>query len=147
MLISDEAELAPGWLRFVQIVVDASDLPLNVSREIIQQTPMLAAIKRAVTNRIVSELIKCSEQDAERFAGIWENFGPVLKEGLYEDPERRDNLFKLARFTTTSGANRSLHDYVVIAAAEPDGDLLSGRRQQRASGSKSAAGGISVEGD
>ena len=111
VLISDEAELAPGWLRFVQIVVDASDLPLNVSREIIQQTPMLAAIKRAVTNRIVSELIKCSEQDSERFAGIWENFGPVLKEGLYEDPERRDNLFKLARFTTTSGANRSLQDY------------------------------------
>ena len=112
VLISDEAELAPGWLRFVQIVVDASDLPLNVSREIIQKTPMLAAIKRAVTNRIVSELIKCSEQDAERFAGIWENFGPVLKEGLYEDSERRDNLFKLARFTTTAGANRSLHDYV-----------------------------------
>ncbi|MBX9757192.1 MAG: molecular chaperone HtpG, partial [Beijerinckiaceae bacterium] len=87
-------------------------LPLNVSREIIQQTPMLAAIKRAVTNRIVNELVKCAENDQERYAGIWENFGPVLKEGLYEDPERRDNLFKLARFTTTSGANRSLNDYV-----------------------------------
>ena len=112
VLISDECDLAPGWLRFVQIVVDAADLPLNVSREIIQQTPMLAAIKRAVTNRIVSELVKCSENDAERFSGIWDNFGPVLKEGLYEDPERRDNLFKLARFNTTTGASRSLSDYV-----------------------------------
>lgn len=112
VLISDECELAPGWLRFVRLVVDASDLPLNVSREIIQQTPMLTAIKRAVTNRIVNELIKCADNDAERYAGIWENFGAVLKEGLYEDPERRDNLFKLARFTTTSGANRSLSDYV-----------------------------------
>ncbi len=112
VLISDEFEIVAPWLRFVQIVVDASDLPLNVSREIIQQTPMLAAIKRAVTNRIVNDLVKCADADAERFAGIWGNFGPVIKEGLYEDPERRDTLFKLLRFTSTSGENRSLADYV-----------------------------------
>lgn len=112
VLISDEFEIAAPWLRFVQIVVDASDLPLNVSREIIQQTPMLAAIKRAVTNRIVNELVKCAETDSERFSGIWDNFGPVLKEGLYEDPEKRDSLFKLARFTTTVGDRRSLAEYV-----------------------------------
>lgn len=118
VLISDEFEIAAPWLRFVQVVVDASDLPLNVSREIIQQTPMLAAIKRAVTNRIVNELVKCAETDAERFAGIWDNFGPVLKEGLYEDPEKRDSLFKLARFTTTAGEKRSLAEY--IAALRPN---------------------------
>lgn len=111
VMISDEFEVAAPWLRFVQIVVDASDLPLNVSREIIQQTPMLTAIKRAVTNRILGDLVKCADSDSDRFAGIWENFGPVLKEGLYEDPERRDSLFKLARFTTTTGEKRSLTDY------------------------------------
>ncbi len=112
VLISDEFEVAAPWLRFVQIVVDASDLPLNVSREIIQQTPMLTAIKRAVTNRILNDLVKCADSDSDGFAKIWENFGPVLKEGLYEDPERRDGLFKLARFTTTAGEKRSLADYV-----------------------------------
>ena len=112
VLISDEFEVAAPWLRFVQIIVDANDLPLNVSREIIQQTPMLTAIKRAVTNRILNDLVKCAELDSERFAGIWENFGSVLKEGLYEDAERRDSLFKLARFTTTTGEKRSLADYV-----------------------------------
>jgi molecular chaperone HtpG len=112
VLISDEFEIAAPWLRFVQIVIDAADLPLNVSREIIQQTPMLAAIKRAVTNRIVNELVKCAETDPDRFNGIWERFGPVLKEGLYEDPERRDSLYKLARFATTAGEKRSLAEYV-----------------------------------
>lgn len=118
VLISDEFEIAAPWLRFAQIVVDATDLPLNVSREIIQQTPMLAAIKRAVTNRIVNELVKCAETDAERYSGVWENFGPVLKEGLYEDPEKRDALFKLARFTTTNGEKRGLAEYV--AALRPN---------------------------
>lgn len=112
VLISDEIEIVAPWLRFVQIVVDANDLPLNVSREIVQQSPMLAAIKRAVTNRVVNDLVKCADNDAERFLTIWKNFGPVLKEGLYEDPEKRDTLFKLVRFTTTTGENRSLADYV-----------------------------------
>lgn len=79
---------------------------------------MLAAIKRAVTNRIVNELVKCAETDTERFAGIWDSFGPVLKEGLYEDPEKRDALFKLVLFRTTAGDKRSLEDY--IAALRPN---------------------------
>lgn len=118
VLISDELDILPGWLRFVHVVVDAPDLPLNVSRELIQQTPMLASIKRAVTNRVLSELAKCAENDAERYASIWENFGAVLKEGLYEDPERRDALYKLARFTSTAGERRSLMDYT--AALRPN---------------------------
>ncbi|MGO9135537.1 MAG: molecular chaperone HtpG [Methylovirgula sp.] len=114
VLIAQDAEILPGWLRFVRLVVDSADLPLNVSREMIQESPVYASIKKAVANRIVQELTKLSETDAEAYAAIWENFGAVIKEGLYEDPERRDALFKLARFTTSSDATgkRSLADYV-----------------------------------
>jgi molecular chaperone HtpG len=113
VLITQDNDLLPGWLRFVRLVVDSADLPLNVSREMIQESPVFAAIKRGVTNRVLQELTKCAENDPERFAKIWENFGPVIKEGLYEDPERRDQLFKLARFTTTEhDTPRSLADYV-----------------------------------
>jgi molecular chaperone HtpG len=114
VLINQDNDLLPGWLRFVRVVVDSGDLPLNVSREMIQASPVFAAIKRGVTNRILQELTKLAENDAEKFDKIWENFGAVLKEGLYEDPERRDQLFKLARFATTThtGGGRTLAQYV-----------------------------------
>jgi len=114
VLISQDNDLLPGWLRFMRLVVDSGDLPLNVSREMIQASPVFAAIKRGIVNRLLQELTKIAENDAEKFAKIWENFGAVLKEGLYEDPERRDQLFKLARFTTTThgDASRSLAQYV-----------------------------------
>lgn len=114
VLISDESDLLPGWLRFIRVLVDSNDLPLNVSREMIQLSPVFATIKKAVANRLVQELVKLSETDAEKFNAIWDNFGAVIKEGLYEDPERRDQLFKLARFATSThpDAKRSLADYV-----------------------------------
>ena len=114
VLIAQDAEILPGWLRFVRLVVDSADLPLNMSRELIQETPVYAAIKKAVTNRVVQELTKLSENDPDVYAQVWEHFGGVMKEGLYEDPERRDALFKLARFTTSTHADgkRSLADYV-----------------------------------
>ena len=114
VLISDEADLLPGWLRFVRAVVDTADLPLNVSREMVQQSPIFAAIRKGVTGRVVTDLTKMAENDAEGFAKVWENFGPVLKEGLYEDPERRDGLFKLARFASTKqpDGGRTLAQYV-----------------------------------
>jgi len=95
-------------------VVDSADLPLNVSREMIQQSAVFVAIRKGVTNRMVQELTKLAEAEPERYAKIWENFGAVLKEGLYEDPERRDALFKLVRFTTTThpAGDRTLADYV-----------------------------------
>ena len=113
VLISQDNDLLPGWMRFVRLVVDSADLPLNVSREMIQTSPVFSAIRRGVTNRILQELTKTAENDPEAFAKIWENFGAVLKEGLYEDPERRDQLFKLARFATTTHpeGGRSLADY------------------------------------
>ena len=114
VLISAEADLLPGWLRFVRLVVDTADLPLNMSRELIQKSPIFAAIRKGVTNRVLQDLTKLGEADAEKFKGIWDNFGAVLKEGLYEDPERRDGLFKLARFasSTHSDGGRTLADYV-----------------------------------
>lgn len=114
IFITDEADLLPRWLRFVRGLVDSADLPLNLSREMIQESPLLAAIRKGVTNRILSDMAKLAENDADAYAKIWENFGVVLKEGLYEDWERREQLLKLARFrSTTSGDTwRSLTDYV-----------------------------------
>ena len=100
MFISDKAELLPPWLRFVQGVVDTEDLPLNVSREMLQATPVLARIRKAVTNRVMGELKKRSE-DAEDYAKFWGAFGPVLKEGVWEDSEHRQELAGLLRFRST----------------------------------------------
>jgi molecular chaperone HtpG len=114
VLITQDSDLLPGWLRFVRLVVDSNDLPLNVSREMIQRSAVFAAIRKGVTNRLVQELTKLAESDKEKFAKVWEHFGAVIKEGLYEDPERRDALFKFARFATTThpGGERTLADYV-----------------------------------
>ena len=114
VLITQDADLLPGWLRFVRLVVDSADLPLNVSREMIQESAVFTAIRKGVTNRLLQELSKLAENDAEKFAKVWENFGAVLKEGLYEDPERRDAIYKFARFTSTTHPNgdRTLDGYV-----------------------------------
>ena len=118
VLITEDADLLPGWLRFVRLVVDSADLPLNVSREMIQQSAVFAAIRKGVTNRLVQELTKLAESDKEKFAKVWEHFGAVIKEGLYEDPERRDALFKIARFATTAHpeGDRTLADYVGLCS-------------------------------
>ncbi|MEJ7933955.1 molecular chaperone HtpG [Sphingobium sp. AN558] len=113
VFITDEAEILPRYLRFVRGLVDSADLPLNMSREMIQDSPVLSAIQKGVSNRILSELEKIATSDAECYVAIWENFGAVLKEGLYEDFERRTQLLGLARFktSTSNGEWRSLKDY------------------------------------
>jgi molecular chaperone HtpG len=111
--IADDAALLPPWLRFVRGVVDSEDLPLNISREMLQNNPQVAQMRKALTSRIISELESLAEKQPEKFAKAWEAFGRVLKEGLYEDHERRDPLLALARFTTTAGNGpRSLKQYV-----------------------------------
>jgi molecular chaperone HtpG len=114
VLISRDADVLPGYLRFVRLVVDSPDLPLNVSREMVQESHLFAAIKKGVVNRLLQDIAKLAESDPEKFSELWKNFGPVLKEGLYEDPERRDVLLKMARFATTAekATKRSLADYV-----------------------------------
>ena len=112
VFITDDAEILPRYLRFVRGVIDSADLPLNVSREKIQESPLLAAIKKGVTSRMFSELERLADKDPQGFARIWDVFGAVIKEGIYEDFERHDALLKLARFkTTASDAWRSLREY------------------------------------
>ena len=112
VFITDDADLLPTYLRFIRGVIDAEDLPLNLSREMLQNNPQLAQIRKAVATRVVGELDSMSEKEPEAFAKIWDAFGPVIKEGLYEDYERREKLLALSRFTTTTGEKRSLKQVV-----------------------------------
>lgn len=111
--ITDDAELLPGYLRFVRGVIDSEDMPLNLSREMLQHNPLVANIRGAVTKRILTELQKLKDKDAEAFLAFWETFGAVVKEGLYEDFERREQILDLALFRSSAGEDwRSLSDYV-----------------------------------
>jgi len=110
--ITDDAELLPAYLRFVRGVIDSEDLPLNVSREMLQNNPHLAAIRSAVTGRVLAELERLADKNSETFAKVWETFGAVIKEGIYEDGERRERLLSLTRFVSNaSDTLRSLKDY------------------------------------
>lgn len=103
VFITDEAEgLLPPYLRFVRGVVDSQDLPLNVSREMLQHNPILAKMKSGLVKKVLSELKKKAGDDAEAYAAFWENFGAVLKEGIYEDFERKADILALSRFRTTA---------------------------------------------
>src|SRR6185312_15677188 len=114
VFITDEVEVLPRYLRFVRGLLDSADLPLNISRETIQESPVLAAIKKGLTSRLLGDLEKLAENEPEHYAKIWDNFGAALKEGIYDDFERRDALLALARFRTTTSTStwRSLKEYV-----------------------------------
>ena len=111
--ITDDAALLPSYLRFIRGVVDSEDLPLNVSREMLQNNPQVAQMRKALTGRVLTEMENLAkEEKPETYGKIWEAFGAVIKEGLYEDHERREQLIRLARFTSTTGTLRSLAQYV-----------------------------------
>ncbi|HEY4922699.1 MAG TPA: molecular chaperone HtpG [Xanthobacteraceae bacterium] len=113
VFITDDAGLLPSYLRFMRGVVDSEDLPLNISREMLQNNPQVVQMRKALTGRVITELENLAkEEKPEAFGKIWEAFGAVIKEGLYEDFERREALLALARFTTTTGTLRSLKQYV-----------------------------------
>ncbi len=117
VFIMDDAEqLLPAYLRFVRGVVDSSDLPLNVSREILQQSKDVQAIRSAAVKRVLSLLEDLAEKEPAKYQTFWTTFGRVLKEGLPEDPGHRDRLAKLLRFSSTHNADDvqtvSLADYV-----------------------------------
>jgi molecular chaperone HtpG len=112
VFITADADLLPSYLRFIRGVIDSEDLPLNLSREMLQNNPQLAQIRKAVTTRVIGELESLGDKEPETFAKIWDAFGPVIKEGIYEDFERREKLLALSRFTTTSGEKRSLKQYI-----------------------------------
>ena len=114
VFITDDCEgLVPPYLRFMRGIVDSEDLPLNISREMFQHNPQLAKIRSGLAKRIMGELKKKAEKAPEEYTAFWENFGAVLKEGLYEEPENRERIFALTRFrSTTEDGWTSLEDYV-----------------------------------
>ncbi len=114
VFITDDCEdLLPSYLRFMRGVVDSEDLPLNISREMLQNNPVMRSIKNAVTKRILNELEKKADKDSDGYNEFWKAFGPVLKEGIYEDFERRDQILKISRFETTADKGLStLDDYL-----------------------------------
>lgn len=113
VFIADDLEgLMPPYLRFVRGVVDSSDLPLNVSREMLQDNPQLKKIQKGLVGKLLKELKDRTKVTSE-YETFWSAFGPLLKEGLYEDFERRDDLLNLCRFRSSASDEwRSLKDYV-----------------------------------
>jgi len=125
VFILDEAEqFLPLYLRFVKGVVDSTDLPLNVSREMLQKDSELGGMRQALTRRVVDMLNKLASDKPEDFQKFWNAFGQVIKEGFVEDQQNRDKLAKLLRFASTHDGSerqeRSLADYVGCAGADQD---------------------------
>jgi molecular chaperone HtpG len=117
VFIMDDAEqFLPLYLRFVKGVLDSADLPLNVSRELLQSDSEVDAMRAALTKRVLDLLAKLAKDDAAKYQGFWNEFGAVLKEGLAEDHANKDKLLPLLRFASTNGAddveNVALADYV-----------------------------------
>ncbi len=115
-IMEDAEQLLPAWLRFVRGVIDSNDLPLNVSREILQESRDVRAIREGCTKRVLSMLEDMAESRADDYARFWREFGQVLKEGVGEDHANRDRIAKLLRFATTASDGDaqavSLSDYV-----------------------------------
>lgn len=111
-IMEDAESLLPGYLRFVKGVVDAADLPLNVSRELLQESRDVKAIREGNTRRVLAMIEDLAKNDAEKFATLQREFGAVLKEGLGEDFANKERIAKLLRFTSsTQEALSSLEDY------------------------------------
>jgi molecular chaperone HtpG len=125
VFIMDDAEqFLPLYLRFVKGIVDSSDLPLNISRELLQQNPDLDAMRGALTRRVLDMLQKMSTDDAGGYQKFWNEFGSVVKEGVIEDKASADRLLKLLRFASThtdaAAEDQSLADYVGRAPQDQD---------------------------
>ena len=101
-ILEDAGDLLPAYLRFVRGVVDSSDLPLNVSREILQSNRQVDAIRSGIVRRVLGALDKLASGDAEKYAKFWGEFGRVLKEGVIEDPANRESIAGLLRFRSTA---------------------------------------------
>lgn len=125
VFIMDDAEqLLPNYLRFVQGIVDSKDLPLNVSREILQNNRIIEQIKSSIVKRVLDMLDKLAANDPEQYHKFWQAFGNVLKEGMVEDFANRERIAKLLRFASTkntsSEQNITLDDYVQRMATTQD---------------------------
>ena len=123
VFISDQLDsLIYPWMRFVRGIVDSQDLPLNISREMLQTNPVIQKIRNGVTKKILSEIDKLSRNDEDAFTTLWHQFGAVIKEGLYDAVEHRDDIFKICRFFTTHDGARptTLKDYIERMSEDQD---------------------------
>jgi molecular chaperone HtpG len=112
VFIADDLDgLLPSYLRFIRGIIDSPDLPLNISREMLQDNPQLRKIKKGLTSKILKEL-KNKIKNKEDYNIFWNSFGAVLKEGLYEDIERREDLLELCKFQTINAKSRTLKEYI-----------------------------------
>ena len=106
VFITDTLEtVLPRWLRFVSGILDTSDINLNVSRELLQNSPTLRKISKTLKKRILTELGKLKEKDPEKFEKFWENFGSVIKEGIYEDADSKVDILELSKFKSVNNQN------------------------------------------
>ncbi len=114
-IMDDAQQFLPLYLRFIKGVIDSNDLPLNVSRELLQQEPEIDTMRGALTRRALDMLAKLAQDDAAKYLGFWKEFGAVLKEGIVEDFANRERIAKLLRFSTThtdrEEQDQSLADY------------------------------------
>jgi len=114
VFITDECdEIMPNWLRFVPGVVDSQDISLNISREMLQNNPVIEKIKKGITNKVLNEISTLAKEDNNKFLDFWKNFGAVIKEGLYEFNDHHDKILTLLRFENSINQNFiSLDSYV-----------------------------------
>ena len=106
-------ELIPPYLRFLRGIIDSEDLPLNISREMLQNNPVVTKIRSSLVKRTISDLKKKLAKDRELYEKFWENFGPVLKEGIYEDFERKDSILEISLFKNSKSSKLiTLNEYI-----------------------------------
>ncbi|MDG5809206.1 molecular chaperone HtpG [Streptomyces ossamyceticus] len=110
-VLEDSGQLLPEYLRFVRGVIDSADLPLNVSREILQSSRAVDHIRSTAVKKVLRLLRRMATDEPDKYATFWEHFGSVLKEGMAEDPARRDELADLLRFPSTHAESVSLREY------------------------------------
>ena len=121
VFITDECkELVPDYLRFLKGVVDSSDLPLNVSREILQDNPLLAKIQKAVVSKVLGELKKLQENEADKYADFFREFGKILKEGIHMDFANQEKIKDLAMYESMNSEEGKLITLAEYVAAMPD---------------------------
>ena len=115
-IMDDAKQLLPSYLRFVKGVVDSDDLPLNISREILQQNKVIDTIRSACTKKILALVKKLADKQPDKYSQFWKTFGRVMKEGVIDAPDKREDLAKLFRFKSTQADTEeetvSLDDYI-----------------------------------
>tara|TARA_Y100001970_G_C14255391_1_gene874984 strand:+ start:3501 stop:5366 length:1866 start_codon:yes stop_codon:yes gene_type:complete len=118
IFITDECnEIIPNWLRFVPGVIDSQDISLNISREMLQNNPVIEKIKKGITNKILNEITQLSKKDNEKYLSFWKNFGPVIKEGLYEFNDNHEKILNILRFENSLNSDfLSLDEYIKLMA-------------------------------